>query len=190
MAALSETSPKKGRSHRVNGDWGPLENEESSSMNKFAMMAAVAAAALMAAPVAASAQTYAGAGYTNFDYDGGDIGAVTGRLGHRFGPNFAVEGEASTGVEDDGGIELNHNVGAYARAILPVTSNLDLHGRVGYQTTEIDTPLGDVDDDGVAYGAGAEWRFTPSFGVRADWTRMEGDEGEADALSIGGVLNF
>jgi outer membrane immunogenic protein len=159
-------------------------------MNRIAILAAVAAIALMAAPVGASAQGYVGLGYTNFDYDGGDVGAVTGRLGWRMHPNFAVEGEASTGVDDDGGVELNHNLGAYARGILPISDNFDVHARVGYTTSEADTPLGDVEDDGVAYGAGAEWRFTPNFGLRADWTRLEGDEAESDALSLGGVLNF
>lgn len=158
-------------------------------MNKIAIMAAVAAIALMAAPASASAQGYVGLGYTNFDYDGGDVDAVTGRLGYRMGPHFAIEGEASTGLDDDD-VDLNHNVGGYLRGILPVSSNFDVHARVGYQTTEVDTPLGDFEDDGVAYGAGAEWRFAQNFGVRADWTRLEGDEGEADALSIGGVLNF
>jgi hypothetical protein len=159
-------------------------------MNKIAMLAAVAAVALMAAPVSAHAQAYAGAGYTHFDYDGGDVGAVTGRLGYRMHPNFAVEGEGSFGVEDDDGIELNHNLGAYAVGMLPVSSSFDLLGRVGYQTSEIDTPLGDADADGAAYGVGAQYRFTPAFGVRADWTRMEGDDEEADAISLGGVLNF
>lgn len=159
-------------------------------MKKFAILAAVAATALMAAPVSAHAQAYAGAGYTQFEYDGGDIGAATGRLGYRLHPNFAVEGEGSVGVDDDDAVELNHNLGAYARAILPVTSNFDVHGRLGYQTTEIDTPFGEAEDDGIAYGAGAEYRFTQNLGIRADYTRMEGDEGEADAISLGGVLNF
>lgn len=160
-------------------------------MNKFAMMAAVAVAALLAVPVSsAHAQAYAGAGYTHFDYDGGDVGAVTGRLGYRLNPNFAVEAEGSTGIEDDDDVELNHNLGAYAVGMLPISQNFDLLGRVGYQTTEIDTPLGDADADGVAYGVGAQYRFTPSFGVRADFTRMEGDDEEADAISLGGVVNF
>lgn len=158
-------------------------------MNKFTMMA-VAAVALMAAPVSAHAQAYVGAGYTHFDYDGGEIGALTGRLGYRFHPNFAVEGEASTGIDEDDAIELNHNVGAYAVGLVPVSDRFDLLGRVGYQTTEVDTPLGDADADGLAYGVGAQWRFTPTFGVRADWTRMEGDDEEADAISLGGVVNF
>lgn len=158
-------------------------------MKKFAMMAAVAATALMAMPAVANAQFYAGAGYTNFDYDGGDVDAVTGRLGYKFSPNFAVEGEASTEI-DGGDVELNHNAGLYGMAILPVSSNFDLHGRLGYQTTEIDTPLGDFSDEGVAYGVGATLRLTPGFGIRADYTRLEGDDTEADGMSIGGVVNF
>jgi outer membrane immunogenic protein len=158
-------------------------------MNKIAIMAAVAAIALMAAPASAGAQGYVGLGYTNFDYDGGDVDAATARLGYRMSPNFAIEGEGSMGLDDDD-VELNHNLGAYVRGILPVSSNFDVHARVGYQTSEVETPLGDLDADGIAYGAGAEWRFTPSFGLRADWTRMEGDDEEADALSLGGVLNF
>jgi outer membrane immunogenic protein len=159
-------------------------------MKKFAILAAVAAAALMAAPISAHAQAYVGAGYTQFQTDDADIGAATGRLGYRFNPNFAVEGEASTGVDDDEGVDLNHNAGVYARGILPVTGNFDVHGRVGYTTSEFDTPGGDVEDDGLAYGAGAEYRFTPNLGIRADWTRLEGEDEEADAISLGGVLNF
>lgn len=161
-------------------------------MKKFALAAAVAVAAMMSVPVSAHAQNwYAGAGYTNFDADGADIDAVTGRLGYRLSPNFAVEGEASTGLGDDDGVDLNHNAGLYAVGILPLGERFDLHGRVGYQTTEVGTPIGDFDDEGIAYGAGATWRVTPGFGIRGDWTRMEGDgETEADALSIGGVVNF
>lgn len=158
-------------------------------MKKITLLAAAAALALMAAPAAASAQWYAGAAYTNFDYDDADIDAVTGRLGYRFNPNFAVEGEASTGVSDDDA-ELNYNAGLYAMGILPVASNFDLHGRVGYQTTEVDTVLGGVSDDGLGYGVGATWRLTPGFGLRADWTRMEADDGDSDAISLGGAFNL
>lgn len=159
-------------------------------MMKFALMAAVAAASMMALPAVAQAEWYAGAGYTQFEYEGGDVGAATGRLGYRVNPNFAVEGEGPLGVDDDDAVELNHNVGAYAVGILPVTSNFDLHGRVGYQTTQVDTPLGEAEDDGVGYGVGATWRLGNGLGIRGDYTRLEGDEGEADAISLGGVVNF
>ncbi len=159
-------------------------------MNKVAMMAAVAAAALMAVPAAAHAEWYAGAAYTQYDFDGGDLGAATGRLGYRFSPNFAVEGEGSLGIEDDDGVELNHALGAYGVAILPIGPSLSLHGRLGYQTVEVDTPLGDADDDGIGYGGGVTWNLTPNFGVRADYTRLEGDDADADTWSLGGVVNF
>jgi len=158
-------------------------------MKKFAMMAAVAVTALMAVPAAAHAEWYAGAAYTNFDYDGGDVDAVTGRLGYKFTPNFAIEGEGSTELDGDD-VELNHNLGLYGVAILPVSENFSVHGRAGYQTTEIGTPFGDFEDNGVAYGVGATYNFTPALGIRADYTRLEGDEGEADAMSVGAAFNF
>jgi outer membrane immunogenic protein len=159
-------------------------------MKKFSILAAVAAVALMAAPTVANAEWYAGAAYTQFDFDGGEVDAATGRLGYKFHPNFALEGEGSFGVSDDDDIELNHNVGAYAVGILPLGESIELHGRVGYQQTEVDTPLGDADADGLGYGAGATWNVTPAFGIRGDWTRIEGDDEEADAISLGGVLRF
>jgi outer membrane immunogenic protein len=159
-------------------------------MKKFAMMAAVAATALMAIPAVAHAEWYAGAAYTQYDLDGAEVGGVTGRLGYRLSPNFAIEGEGTAGVDDDAGTELNHAVGAYAVGILPFgDSGFAAHGRVGYQTMEIDTPLGDVDDDGAAYGAGVSWHATPGIGIRADYTRMEGDL-DTDAISLGAAFNF
>ncbi|MGQ0533206.1 MAG: outer membrane beta-barrel protein [Caulobacteraceae bacterium] len=159
-------------------------------MNKFALMAAVAAAAMLAVPTAAYADWYAGAAYTQYDVGDADVGGVTGRLGYRMNPNFAVEGEGTFGVSDDDGVELNHALGAYAVGILPIgSSGFSAHGRVGYQTVEVDTPLGDADDDGLAYGVGLGWQATQRIGVRADFTRMEGDE-ETDAVSLGASLNF
>jgi outer membrane immunogenic protein len=159
-------------------------------MNKFAMMAAVTAAALFAVPAVANAQNaYVGAGYTQYDLDGAEVGGVTGRLGYNFNQNFAVEGEGTFGVDDDQGVELNHAIGGYAVGRIPLGSSFGVHGRVGYQTIEIDTPLGDADDDGLAYGGGVSWQATPGLGIRADYTRFEGDE-EADSISLGGVVNF
>lgn len=158
-------------------------------MKKNAILAAVAAVALLAAPTVASADWYAGAAYTQFDFDGGEVDAATGRLGYRFGPNFAVEGEGSVGLDDED-VELNHNVGAYAVGIVPVASALDLHARIGYQVTEVDTGADEADADGLGYGVGATWNVSPSFGIRGDWTRIEGDDEEADAVSLGGVLRF
>ncbi len=159
-------------------------------MKKFTMMAAVAAAALMAVPAVAHAEWYAGAAYSQYSVEDADLGGATGRLGYRMNPNFAIEGEGTVGVDDDQGVELNHAVGAYAVGILPIgSSGFEAHGRVGYQTVEVDTPLGDVDDDGLAYGVGVGWNATSIIGIRADYTRMEGDL-DTDAISLGASFNF
>ena len=158
-------------------------------MNKLLLCAAAALGATFALPAAAHAQVYVGAGYTHYDTDSGDIGGVTGRVGYRFNPNFAVEGEGTFGVEDDDTVELEHAVGAYAVGILPLGQRFDLHGRVGYQQTEFDTPLGGADADGLAYGVGATFNVTERFGVRADYTRLEGDL-DTDTIGLGGVVKF
>ena len=61
--------------------------------------------------------------------------------------------------------------------------------KIGLWRREADI-LVQVEDDGIGYGVGATYRVTPGFGIRADYTRLEGDEGEADAMSIGGAFNF
>jgi outer membrane immunogenic protein len=158
-------------------------------MNKFAMMAAVAAAALFAVPTAAHAEWTAGVGYTQFDLDGAEVGAVTGRLGYNFTPNFGVEGEGNWGLDDDAGVELSSAYGAYAVGRIPLGNSFGVHGRVGYANAEVDTPGGDVEDDGVSYGAGVSWQATPGFGIRADYTRFEGDN-DVDGISLGGTVAF
>src|SRR5262245_46950923 len=162
-------------------------------MKKFAMMAAVAAAALMAVPGDANAQWYEGAGYTQYDPDNADhVGGVTGRLGYRIGPHFAVEGEGTAGVNDGDDASLNSAIGVYGVGIMPIgSSGFDVHGRVGYNQLDIERDAApDIDDGGISYGGGIGYNFTPSLGVRADWTRTETDDGDAVGVSLGGVLNF
>jgi len=162
-------------------------------MNKFAFMAAVAAAALAGAPTIAHAEWYAGAAYTQYDLDDAEVGGATGRVGYRFNPNFAVEGEGTLGVDDDDAAELNNTYGAYAVGILPIgSSGFDVFGRAGYQQFDVDRAglAPDVDDGGLSYGAGVGWRLGSGFGLRADYTRSEVDDEDIDAISLGGVVNF
>ncbi len=154
---------------------------------------ALAAASMLVAPafMAAQAQTsgvYVSGGYTQFDGDGGaDLGAVTGRVGVNFGTNFAVEGEGSIGVKKDGGTKLDNELGVYAVGKLPVNPSLDLFARVG--VSRIETKPGG-DEDGLAYGAGAQWNLTPIDGIRGDWTRHDYDVGNVDAYSLSYVRTF
>lgn len=168
-------------------------------MRKYALLStlglALAAALLVTAPAAAqglSPAFYAGGGYTHYDLEGASVGGVTGRVGYRFHPNFAVEGEATLGVRDDDNAELDNAYGVYAVGILPVTSNLDLYGRLGYQQLNVNGtgPVADIDNAGAGYGAGAHLRLTERFGVRGEYTRLDNDGGESDTISLSGVVNF
>ena len=157
---------------------------------KLALVAGVAALAVPAL-VPASAQAanvYINGGYTHFDGDGGaELGAITGRVGVGFGRYFAVEGEASLGVKDDSGTELDSELGLFGVGKIPVSDRFEIFGRVGVSRIET-SPGGD--EDGLAYGAGAQFFFTPNDGIRGDWTRHDFDVGEADAYSVSYVRKF
>lgn len=160
--------------------------------------AAVAAAALATPGVASAEGLYANLGYTNYDFDQVNLDGVTGRLGYQFHKNFAVEGEASFGIGEDtvGGVdvELDNAIGIFGVGILPVAPNFDLFARVGYGSVEATASAGGLtgtgDGDGFGVGAGGQYMFTPTFGVRGEYTRLEGDDVEGDTFSISGVLKF
>jgi hypothetical protein len=160
---------------------------------KLALLAAVATLAAPAV-MSASAQAtgvYASGGYSNFTFDGGaggdvNLGGIQGRLGYGFTPNLAIEGEGTIGVADDGGAELDNELGVFGVGKIAVTPQLDLLARVGVSRTEVNG----FDDDGLAYGAGAQWNFTSQDGIRGDWTRHDYDAGEFDAYSVSYVRTF
>lgn len=154
---------------------------------KTLMFAATAALlSVAAAPAVSQAQeVYGTIGYGAVDLDGAaDLGAIQGRLGYKFNPYVAVEAEAAFGVKDDADIELKHQIGAFVVGSVPVTPQADLFARVGYSGSTVDTPLGEVDGDGWAYGVGGQYNFTPKDGVRLDWTRHDYDGGDADVIAV------
>ncbi len=152
-----------------------------------AAVAALAAPAVMSAS-AQEADVYINAGYTQFDGDGGgDLGGLTGRVGVGFGRYFAIEGEASFGIADDDGLELDNEIGAFVVGKLPIASTFDIFGRVGVARIET-SPGGD--EDGLAYGVGGEFHLTAKDGIRGDYTRHDYDAGEVDAFNISYVRRF
>lgn len=171
---------------------------------------AAAAVSLFAAPALAQdawdSGIYGSAGYTAFDGQDAQLGAVTGRVGAKLTRNFGVEAEGSIGVKDDdievsidgsGAYELKHDLAAYAVGAVPINDNLELFARLGYGTTKIEASPAAVsvlqDGSSVNYGVGANYLFDGVNGVRADWTRRDFTEdraGEADTWSIGYVRRF
>ena len=163
------------------------------------MVLASLAVVAVASPALAQGKLELGAGYSNFDTDGADIGALTARGTYFITPHFGVEGEASIGVDDDqvgaANVELDSSFGAFGVAQLPVSERVDLFARAGYATNDynVSVPgLGSAsgDDDGLAYGVGGKVFLTDRFGLRGDFTRYEGDDVDADVISVGGVMKF
>lgn len=163
---------------------------------------AIASPALAQSATEGSNQGFsASVGYSHWDADDGSLGAVTARGRYMFTNYVGGEVEASFGVKDESGygykLSIDNSFGGFAVLGAPVTERFDVFGRLGYATTSFDAEYfgysGSADIDGVAYGVGANYFFTDSFGVRGDFTKYDGGDdiaGEADVFSISGVVRF
>lgn len=158
------------------------------------------AALLIAAPAAfAQGDAELSASYSRVDTGAADLGALTGRGSYFFTRHLGIEGEASIGIQDDdvgiGTVELDHSLGAFGVVRAPVSDQFHLFGRVGYATSELSASVpglgsGSADFDGLAYGVGAKYFITERFGLRGDFTKFDGDDGDADVISVGAVIRF
>lgn len=169
-------------------------------MKKLAAVAAVLGGATLA-PSAFAQETgpYWSVGYTHImvEVDGADdanVGALQGKLGYRFHPNFALEGEAAVGVVDESydvfgtevDVGLDKEFGVFAVGFLPVSPDVNLFARAGYVDIEIEASAGGMSisdvDNGIGYGVGLIWDLG-MIDLRAEYTRYD-VEGEANTLSL------
>ena len=151
---------------------------------------ALAAASMLCAPAfmaahAQEANVYLNGGYTQFEGNGTDPGALTGRVGVGFGKYFAVEGEGSVGIRKDKGVKLDSDVAAYGLAKLPISQRFDIFAKAGAARTEFSSG---GSDSGFAYGAGGDFYFSDHDGIRADWTRR--DYNLIDSYTLAYVRKF
>ena len=173
-------------------------------MRKFAAAAMVVGVAFTPNAIAES-ELYVTGGLTSFDTDSVDLQALNFRGGIEFHELLSAEFEAALGLgaeEIDGGsgaeAELENQFGGFVVARYPIIPNLDLLGRIGYTTGELQTAnngvSSDADLDGFAFGFGGEYMFTSQLGIRGDYTRVEVDDdaldGGVNMLSIAGVYKF
>jgi outer membrane immunogenic protein len=172
-------------------------------MNKW-IAAAAAAATVAAVPAIAQAQdaadnigAYINIGGAYASQDGVHLGAIQGKVGYRFHPNFGVEGEAAFGVDDDSvrvgtataKIELSHQFAAYVVGFAPVATNTDLFARLGYGTTKIMASSAGVgasgSDESINIGVGVQHHFDGVNGVRVEYLRSEyNDGGHSDTWGV------
>ncbi|RYZ15253.1 MAG: porin family protein [Alphaproteobacteria bacterium] len=152
----------------------------------------------------AFAQTYVGVSYSNLQIDTAgerlNLGSLTGRLGYKFSPHFAIEGEGGFGVSDDdyqGGGPANFDVGVdtqlavYAVGRLPLPHGITLFGRIGYHDTKLDEDVQEISDgSGLAYGGGLEFDVLPNITARVEYTEYDGLSRTANAIAIGAQMKF
>jgi len=111
---------------------------------------------------------------------GSNLGSVNARVGTKITPHFGVEGEAAFGTNKDttaaGDYRLTNKVGVYGVGYLPVSSNIDLLGRVGVSDTDLKAPAsaGKL-EQGTAldYGVGAQYHFNSDYAARLDYTKSD-----------------
>ena len=154
-------------------------------------------------PAAPRGFSYGTLGAQMYDVDR-DLYAVQGRLGYQSAGILGAEMEGSIGVNDEDAdipIDLGIRLGidwqaaAFARASFPLTERFSAFGRAGYHRTNASSFVSGMDftfkQDGLAYGAGVEYRLSDRNGLRADYTRYERDGPETyDSASVAYVRRF
>jgi len=174
--------------------------------------AAVAALAVgaTAAPALADQATdiltgYVNLGYSYADYSPAHLNVIQGRIGARFWRYFGVEGEGALGVSGDtvsqGGYtidtKLKSEFAGYAVGFIPISPQADIFGRVGYGRSNLHAYIagvggGDVGENSLNFGGGAEYFLTHNDGLRVEFTRFDyrNNLGGADVYSISYVRRF
>ncbi|MCH4811832.1 porin family protein [Vreelandella neptunia] len=103
------------------------------------------------------------------------------RGGAQFNDYFALEGHLGTGGSD-GGADLDHLAGAYAKGIFPVAPEVRLYGLAGFTEVEVS----DNRESGFSYGGGAEMDVATNLSVGADYMRyLDKSDYTFDAASVG-----
>lgn len=178
---------------------------------KTLIIAATSALAVTAFASAASAQDTSGNAdvgrvYGSVGVQGQDnhktnnnLGSVNARVGTKITPHFGVEGDAAFGTNKDttsaGDYRLTNKVGVYGVGYLPVSSNVDLLGRVGVSDTDLKAPAsaGKLEQGtAVDYGVGAQYHFNGDYAARVDYTKsdFQNHKGTTGTTSVSLIKKF
>ncbi|WBQ13899.1 porin family protein [Hyphomonadaceae bacterium BL14] len=169
---------------------------------KTILLSTAAALVLASGASAQDGRTHIGGGVAHFDADGANFNAIYVRGGFDLTAFFGVEAEGQIGIQDDevaigGGLTadvgLNYGLAGFAKAQYPVSEQFSVFARAGYAWGEFDASASGLtiqeDNDGPAYGVGAEWAFSGPNAIRFDYTRYDFD-GDANVWTLGYVRRF
>lgn len=161
---------------------------------KFAIAAALALAA-SSSFAAAPTGFYAGldVGSTKIDNFDDSKAGLGGFLGYNFNRFVAIEmGYRQLGSWDIGGVDVKAKqthvsvVGSY-----PLAPQFDIYGRLGYNSLRAEASFGGFtygdDTNGVLYGVGLNYDFTPTISGRAEVQKPSSD---STNYGVGIVFKF
>ena len=122
--------------------------------------------------------------FGDFDFDDSDSGYGV-FAGYQVNQTFAIEAtyrrlsDIDVGFTGGSANLKSEQLGLSAIAGLPLTTNLSLYGRLGYNRIDLKAsgPLGTREDDesGVLYGVGLGYAFSPAVSARIEVQRPASD---------------
>ncbi|MDX5333632.1 MAG: porin family protein [Gammaproteobacteria bacterium] len=151
---------------------------------------------------------YVGVGYAFLTYDESgvpeaDLGALTGRFGHFFTDNLAVEGRIGFGVADDTvnvlgvdvDVELDNFMGVYGMAHLPVSNSASVYGMLGFTRGELTASAGGASftetDTGLSFGVGVDFSLNETLSLNAEYARyLDESAYDVNGFAIGASFKF
>lgn len=148
---------------------------------------AVAAALVIASSSAFAAEApavYAGFNVSSTEFDGFDDkeGGFGGFVGYKVNQNFAIEGgyhSLAKANEDGARIRLTQTE-ISAIGTLPLSNGFSIYGRLGYNDLKVKVSGGGESitvgiDDGVVYGVGLGYAFSPVISGRVEVSKPNSD---------------
>jgi hypothetical protein len=151
---------------------------------------AAVALALFGSALSAHAQAYVGGDLNTTSVDGwSDETSFGVYAGYEFNSNVAAElAYRKLGTFDSGlnVVKLNMTQ-VSAVASLPLNDQVKIFGRLGYGFLNVSGDKSYNADNGVIYGAGAQFNVTKKIGIRGEFTRIASD---ATQLTIGVNYKF
>jgi OOP family OmpA-OmpF porin len=151
---------------------------------------AAVALALFGSALSAHAQAYVGGDLNTTSVDGwSDATSFGVYAGYEFNSNVAAEvayRKLGTFKVDNESIKLNQTQVSVVGS-LPLNDQVKVFGRLGYGFLNVSGYKGYNVDNGVIYGAGAQFNVTKKIGIRGEFTRIASD---ATQLTIGVNYKF
>jgi opacity protein-like surface antigen len=139
---------------------------------------AAVALALFGAALSAQAQAYVGGDLNTTSVDGWSDSTSFGvYAGYDFNTNLAAEvAYRKLGSFDSGPNTIKLNMTQVSAVVnLPLNDQFKVYGRLGYGFLNISGYDSYNVDDGIIYGAGAQFNVTKKVGIRGEFTRIASD---------------